>query len=128
MINLEILEVSPIDVRYPFVDFIDISGSLYTLRSLIEGVEELEDLMEAEDLVMGMDGEEEVVPFSIDITKVSHGCTFPELHMSNPNTIDVYKDESKARIYIKTFMHLHVMDKVPIMLINIYVNSEAEII
>lgn len=42
--------------------------------------------------------------FRIDIGEVAHGFSFSELPTCNSNTVEVYKNDLKARIYIKAFM------------------------
>lgn len=54
-----------------------------------------------------MIGEEETTLLRIDIREVIFGFSFPELHMPNPKTVDIYMDELKARVYIMTFTYLN---------------------
>lgn len=53
---------------------------------------------------MGVDVEEEVTPFMIDIKEVAYGFSFYGLPMLNPDIVEVYMNELKVCIYIKSFM------------------------
>lgn len=95
------MKVFPFTVRYLYVDFREINDNFNVMQNFCMDVEESEGLQEVEDLEMNMDKEEEVSPFRIDIGEFSRDFYFPDILMPNPQMIWEYRDELKARVYIK---------------------------
>lgn len=82
----------PLYVRPSSIDFIPIGESFDTTGSPSEDSKELEDPMELENPLMGMDRDKEFSPFRINIREFFRGVTFPGLPMSNLWTLDAYMD------------------------------------
>lgn len=82
------------------------------MRSSRKDAEELGDPYEVENLKMSLDENKEFDPFRINDKEVARGHIFSELPMSNPNTVEVYRNESNSHILLSILCTIMVVSQV----------------